>query len=227
MSTPYGMPPTPPTGVPAASPQKSRAPLFIGLACGCIVMLILLVGAVGVGLYLIGENAEEGPEPTSSSSPTDPGTSTEPSEDPTTGIETDQPVDQPTEGPSTEASSSAGDTFSLTFSAPEEGTTLTTSDEETIESEKGKFLGVDLTLENTGSEDIGLATGNFRFYDEDGEELPIRYAYFQASGLTIPPGDSATGQLFADVSEDAVLKEIGYTDEVGTGGEEVRLPVGG
>ena len=227
MSTPYGMPPNPPAGAPAAPPQKNRTPLIIGLVCGCIALLVLVVGAVGVGLFLIGQDAEEGPEPTSSSDPTDPETSAdpseEPSEDPTTGIETDEPVDQPTEEPSTEA----GETVSLSYSAPQEGPTLTTSDDETIESENGKFLGVELTIENSSSGNIELSAGNFTFYDADGKELPIRYGYFQASGMSIPPGETATGQLFADVAEDAVLKEVGYTDPVGTGGEELRLPVGG
>ena len=224
MSTPYGMPPTPPPSVPAVPPQKSRTPLYIGLACGCVLLLVLVVAGIGVGLFLIGKDSEEGPEPTSTASPTDPGPSDEPSEDPTTGIETDPPVDQPTEDPSTE---SDAETVSFSVSAPEEGPSLTTSDDETIESQNGKFLGVDITIENTGSTDIGLSTGNFSFYDADGEELSIRYAFFQSSGLRVPPGEAATGQLFADVPTDTQLAEVSYADEVGTGGEEIRAPVGG
>ena len=133
MSTPYGMPPTPP---------KSRMPLYVGLACGCALLLVLVVGVVGVGLFLIGEDAEEGPEPTSTTSPTDPGPSGSPSEHPTTGLETDQPADKPTEGPSTES-----------------------------QTDNREFLGVDITIENQSSQDNGFATRSSRFYAPDGEEL--------------------------------------------------------
>lgn len=224
MSTPYGMPSSPPPSAPPVPPQKSRTPLYIGLACGCVLLLVLVVAGIGVGLFLIGKDAEEGPEPTSTSSPTDPGPTDEPSEDPTTGIETDPPVDQPTEGPSTE---SDAESVSFSVSAPEEGPSITTTDDETIEAQNGKFLGADLTIENTGSADIGLSPRNFRFYDADGEELTISHSFFQAPGPQVPPGETATGQLFADVPTDTQLAEVGYVDEVGTGGEELRVPAGG
>ena len=46
MSTPYGMPPTPPTGAPPLPPVKSRTPLYIALACGCVLVL-LAVSQIG------------------------------------------------------------------------------------------------------------------------------------------------------------------------------------
>ncbi len=219
MSTPYGMPPTPPTGGPPAPPPKSRTPLYIALVCGCALLLVLALVAVGVGVFVIGQDREE--EPTQ-----EPSTTSAPSEDPTTGIETDQPIDQPTEGPEPESTTSAGESLSLTVSEPQEGPTLTKSDDEKVDSTNGKFVGVSVTIWNKGSEDIGLSSENFRFYDEDGEEHPVVYGSFTTSGPRVTPDEEATALLYADVPEDMVLTEIGYIDEVGTGGTEVRLPVG-
>lgn len=236
MSTPYGMPPTPPTGAPPLPPVKSRTPLYIGLACGCVLVLLLVLGGAGLGFYLLGQDAEEGPEPTSTSSPIeDP--SEDPSDDPTddpssptseapTEIETDQPVDKPTEGPSADATSPSDEIFKLTVSKPEEGTTLELGGE-TKTPENDKFIGVAVTIENSSSTSIGLDTDRFRLYDDSGTEINIRYGAFSTSGPEIPAGEEAEAQLYADVPEDTVLAEISYTDEVGTGGQEFRVPVGG
>lgn len=226
MSTPYGMPPSPPAGGPPAPPPKSRTPLYIALVCGCALLLVLALGAVGVGLFVIGQDAEEEPTRSPSTSTEAPDPSSAPVEDPTTGIETDQPIDKPTEGPEPDSTTSAGESLSLTVSAPQEGPTLTKSDDEKVDAENGKFVGVSVTIWNKGSEDIGLSSDNFRFYDADGEEHPVVYGSFTTSGPRVTPDEEATALLYADVPEDMVLTEISYTDEVGTGGEEVRLPVG-
>ena len=82
MSTPYGMPPTPPTGAPPLPPAKSRTPLYIALACGCVLVLLLVLGGAGLGFYLLGQDGGE--EPTSPpSSIVDPPPSEDPSDDPT------------------------------------------------------------------------------------------------------------------------------------------------
>lgn len=237
MSTPYGMPPTPPTGAPPLPPAKSRTPLYIALACGCVLVLLLLVVAgIGVGLYLVGKDGGE--EPTSPpSSIVDPPPSEDPSDDPTddpstptseapTEIETDQPVDKPTEGPSADATEPSDETFQFTVSKPEEGTTLDLGGE-TKTPENDKFIGVAVTIVNNSSQDIGIGSDRFRLYDDSGAEIDIRYGAFSTSGPEIPAGEEAEAQLYADVPEDTVLAEISYTDEVGTGGQEFRVPVGG
>src|SRR5690606_25675591 len=156
MSTPYGMPPTPPTGAPPLPPAKSRTPLYIGLTCGCVLLLLLVLGGAGLGFYLLGQDGGE--EPTSPpSSIVDPPPSEDPSDDPTddpssptseapTEIETDQPVDKPTEGPSADATSPSDEIFTLTVSKPEEGTTLELGGE-TKTPENDKFIGVAVTIE--------------------------------------------------------------------------------
>ena len=236
MSTPYGMPPTPPTGAPPLPPVKSRTPLYIALACGCVLVLLLVLGGAGLGFYLLGQDGGE--EPTSPpSSIVDPPPSEDPSDDPTddpssptseapTEIETDQPVDKPTEGPSADATSPSDEIFKLTVSTPEEGTTLELGGE-TKTPENDKFIGVAVTIENSSSTSIGLDTDRFRLYDDSGTEINIRYGAFSTSGPEIPAGEEAEAQLYADVPGDTVLAEISYTDEVGTGGQEFRVPVGG
>ena len=236
MSTPYGMPPTPPTGAPPLPPAKSRTPLYIALACGCVLVLLLVLGGAGLGFYLLGQDGGE--EPTSPpSSIVDPPPSEDPSDDPTddpssptseapTEIETDQPVDKPTEGPSVDATSPSDEIFTLTVSKPEEGTTLELGGE-TKTPENDKFIGVAVTIENSSSTSIGLDTDRFRLYDDSGTEINIRYGAFSTSGPEIPAGEEAEAQLYADVPEDTVLAEISYPDEVGTGGQEFRVPVGG
>ena len=236
MSTPYGMPPTPPTGAPPLPPVKSRTPLYIAPACGSVPVLLLAPGGAGPGFYLLGQDGGE--EPTSPpSSIVDPPPSEDPSDDPTddpssptseapTEIETDQPVDKPTEGPSADATSPSDEIFKLTVSKPEEGTTLELGGE-TKTPENDKFIGVAVTIENSSSTSIGLDTDRFRLYDDSGTEINIRYGAFSTSGPEIPAGEEAEAQLYADVPEDTVLAEISYTDEVGTGGQEFRVPVGG
>lgn len=232
MSTPYGMPPTPPNGAPPLPPAKSRTPLYIALACGCVLVLLLVVAGIGVGLYLVGQDGGE--EPTSPpTSIVDPPPSEDPTDDPSsptsdapTEIETDQPVDKPTEGPSADATSPSDEIFKLTVSTPEEGTTLELGGE-TKTPENDKFIGVAVTIENSSSRSIGLDTDRFRLYDDSGTEINIRYGAFSTSGPEIPAGEEAEAQLYADVPDDTVLAEISYTDEVGTGGQEFRVPVGG
>lgn len=135
-------------------------------------------------------------------------------------------MDKPTEGPSADATSPSDEIFTLTVSKPEEGTTLELGGE-TKTPENDKFIGVAVTIENSSSTSIGLDTDRFRLYDDSGTEINIRYGAFSTSGPEIPAGEEAEAQLYADVPEDTVLAEISYTDEVGTGGQEFRVPVGG
>lgn len=226
MSNPYGVPSTP--------PQKSRTGLYIGIACGCLLLVGILVVVGGAGMWLLARNSGGGDpttgptasqtpseDPISSDAPTDDPTS----EDPTSEGPTDDPIETPSEDPSADPTSSAGSSFSIHVSSPSEGTTLDTQDE-TLDTENGKFIGVAVTITNNGTEDIGLAGANFRFYDDAGTDYPLRYASFSTSGPLVAPGEEATALLYADVPEDMVLESVSYTDEVGTGGKELSFPVG-
>ncbi|MGO1257657.1 MAG: DUF4352 domain-containing protein [Brachybacterium sp.] len=221
MSNPYG--------VPSAPPQKSRTGLYVGVACGCLLLVTILVVVIGAGLWLFSrDGGGEGPTsgPSSSQTPSeDPTTDDDPTDDPTSDDPTDDPIETPSDDPSADPTSGAGSSFSIHVSAPSEGATLDTQDE-TLETENGKFIGVAVTITNNGTEDIGLAGANFRFYDDAGTDHPLRYASFSTSGPQVAPGEEATALLYADVPEDMVLEEISYTDEVGTGGEELSFPVG-
>jgi len=217
MSTPYGMPPSP--AAPPVPPKKSRTGLYIALACGCVALLVLVIGGIGAGIFFLGKDDPEDP-------PTAIGTSTEdPTEDPTTDPTVD-PIEMPTEDPDESPTSEAGASFTIKVSSPEEGSTLTKQDGETLDTENGKFVGVEVVITNTGDTEIGLSTKNFRFYDEDGMSHPLLYGAFSTSGPQIAPGEEARAQLYADVPEDMSLTEISYTDEAGTGGKELTFPVG-
>lgn len=228
MSTPYGMPAVPPQRPPAPA-QKNRTGLYIGIACGCLLLVTLLIAVVGVGLWLFssGDNRTDptaGPTSTSETPSDDP--IDDPAEDPTSDTPIETPSDDPEDDPTSETGGDQGSSFTIRVSAPEEGTTLETNDGEVLETENGKFLGVAVTLTNNGSQDIGLSGANFLFYDTAGREHSLRYASFSTTGPQVTPGEEATALLYADVPEDTELESVSYTDEVGTGGTEMTFPVG-
>jgi hypothetical protein len=221
MSTPYGMPPASPR--PPAAPQKNRTGLYIGVACGCLLLIAALVAAGGIGLWLFSSgDGEEGPTsgPTTTQSPSEDPATTDPTDEPTE----DDPVETPSEDPSADPTSQPGASFTIDVSTPEEGTTLETSDE-TLETENGKFIGVAVTITNNGSEEIGLGTANFAFFDAAGEQHRLIYGSFSTTGPQIAPGEEATALLYADVPTEMQLASISYTDEVGTGGVPITIPV--
>lgn len=229
MSTPYGMPAGPPQR-PPAPPQKSRTGLYVGIACGCLLLVTLLIAVVGVGLWLFSSGdttADPTDDPTASESRSDdPPETDDPLEDPTSDAPIETPSEDPEDDPTSENGGDQGSSFTIHVSAPEEGTTLETNDGEVLETENGKFLGVAVTLTNNGSQDIGLAGANFRFYDTAGREHSLRYASFSTTGPRVTPDEEATALLYADVPEDTELDSVSYTDAVGTGGREMTFPVG-
>lgn len=228
MSAPYGMPPSSP--VPPAVPEKRRTGLYVGIACGCLLLIAVLLVGGGVGLWLFSGGGDEG-EPTSR--PTSSETSEEepsedpqedPSEEPTDEETSEDPLETPSEEPSEDPTSEAGASFRITVSPPEEGTTLDTGSD-TMETTNGKFVGVKVVIENTGGQDIGMELDSFSFVDVDGTEYPLMHGRFNTmSG--IPPGEEGEALLYADVPEDAELASVTYTDAVGTGGEKVEFEVG-
>lgn len=221
MSNPYGMPPSGPQ--PPVAPKKSRTGLYVGLACGCLLLVLVLVAAAGAGFWwLSADGDEEDPTsgPTTSEGPTeDPGE--EPTEDPTEV--TEGPIESPTEDPSEEPTSESGSSITLSVSSPEEGTTLETPDE-TLTTENGKFIGVAVTITNDGDEAIELGIEQFSFVATDGEEYHLTYIT-NDHGREIEPGDEVPTLMYADVPEDMELAEVTYTDDVGTGGQKISIPV--
>lgn len=225
MSTPYGMPSTPQPPTPPAPPARRRTGLYIGLACGCLLLVVVLIAAVGGGVWLFSrDGGQERPTggPTTSEAPEDPtegGEETTPEEP-----ESEEPVETPTEDPQEDPTSQSGTEFSISVSSPEEGTTLET-DDETLETENGKFIGVAVTITNTGDTEIGWSPSAFTFVDTAGVEHRLIYGSFSTSGPQIPAGMEATAVLYADVPVDMELESITYTDEAGTGGMPVTIPV--
>lgn len=209
MSNPYGAPNVP--------PPRRRTGLYIALGCGCLLLAAVVLAVAGGGVWFLSRGSG-GEEPTPA---------------PTTTIESDGPIETPVETetgtPTADGTDPTddpgGDTFTLTVSSPEEGTTLETSDE-TLTTENGKFVGVAVTITNHGDQVIGLAGDNFRFYDDQGDSYPLRYASFTTSGPELPGGEEATALLYADVPVDMVPASISYTDQVATGGQEISFPVG-
>lgn len=228
MSTPYGMPAGPPQRPPAPA-QKNRTGLYVGIACGCLLLVTLLIAVVGAGLWLFSSGdttADPTDDPTTSDSRSEDPHSDDPEEDPTSDAPIETPSEDPDDDPTSETGGDQGSSFTIHVSAPEEGTTLETNDDEVLETQKGKFVGVAVTLTNNGSQDIGLSGENFRFYDADGGQHTMRYASFSTTGPQVTPGEEATALLYADVPEDTELASVSYTDDVGTGGQEMTFPVG-
>lgn len=226
MSTPYGMPPSAPqppsSPQPPAPPQKSRTGLYIGIGCGCVLLLLLVLAVIGAGVWLYSGSDPE--EPTAGPSTSESSTE-DPSEDPTdepTDEETTEPIES--EDPSEEPSETPHASFEVNVSAPEEGTTLDIGTE-TLETENGKFIGVELTISNNGNVPLGLTMESFAFFGADGEEYNLRHAQFSTFG-EIEPGEQATVQLFADVPVEMELATVTYTDEVATQGKPFEMPVG-
>ncbi|ASK66074.1 hypothetical protein CFK39_09895 [Brachybacterium avium] len=223
MSTPYGMPPADPQ--PPAAPQKSRTGLYIGIACGCLLLIAVVAAVGGVGLWMFSrDGGEDGPTaaPSTSESSTE-----DPTDEPTDEVteeESDDPLETPSEDPSEEPTSEAGASFTIKVSSPEEGTTLETSTE-TLTTENGKFIGVAVTITNDGGKEIGLDLDNFTFVDADGEEHALIYGSFSTAGPQIAPDEEADALLYADVPEDMELESITYTDAVGTSGKKIEIPV--
>ncbi|MGP9538257.1 DUF4352 domain-containing protein [Brachybacterium sp. AOP43-C2-M15] len=227
MSNPYGVP-----GAPSTPAPKSRTGLYVGLSCGCLLLVAVLIAVAGVALWLVSSSGEEEPTggPATSETPTDEPTdeptgdpTDEPTDEPTDGP-SDGPVETPTEDPSEDPTSEPGTSLTVNVSEPSEGATLDTNDE-TLETENGKFIGVAVIITNEGDEAVGLANENFRFYDDQGEEYTLIYGSYSTSGPRIEPGEEATALLYADVEKDMVLESVSYTDEVGTAGEKITFPV--
>ncbi|ATG50232.1 hypothetical protein CFK38_00875 [Brachybacterium vulturis] len=223
------MPPEAPQ--PPATPRKSRTGLYVGIACGCLLLIAVVIAVAGAGLWMFSrDSGEDGPTtgPSTSESSTEV-PSDEPTEEPTeeptdevTEDPTDEPTDEPTEAPSDDSTNMAH--FEAEASAPEEGTTLDTGSE-TMTSANGKYIGVKVLLTNTGDRGIALDLDRFTFLDVDGTEYQLMHGVFSTIG-PIEPGEEASAELYADVPEDAELEAVTYNPASGPGGQSVSIPVG-
>ncbi|MGO1979009.1 DUF4352 domain-containing protein [Brachybacterium tyrofermentans] len=204
-----------PFGIPSTRQRTSRTPLVVALGCGCALLAMLVLVGGGTGIYFLAQGPDDAP-PTSTQEPTD-----DPAEDPT-GEPTDDPTDDPTLEPT--ADPADGALVTLSVSGTGEGTTLD-ADGEQLTSKNGKFVGTTVTIENQGDETIGLDLDNFLFHGDDGSTYELRYGAFTTSGPQIVPGETATADVYVDVSEDTVLETVSYSDPIGTGGEAIELPL--
>ncbi|MGO2822170.1 MAG: DUF4352 domain-containing protein [Brachybacterium tyrofermentans] len=200
-----------PFGIPSTRQRTSRRPLFVALGCSCALLAMLVLIGGGTGIYFLAQGPDDAP-PTSTEEPTD-----DPTADPT-----EDPTDEPTADPTTEPSDDA--LVTLSVSGTGEGTTLD-ADGEKLTSQNGKFVGTTVTIENQGDETIGLDLDNFLFHGDDGSTYELRYGAFSTSGPQIAPGETATADVYVDVSEDTVLESVSYSDPIGTGGEAIELPL--
>ena len=200
-----------PFGIPSTRQRTSRTPLVVALGCGCALLTMLVLVGGGTGIYFLAQGPDDAP-PTSTEEPTD-----DPTADPT-----EDPTDEPTADPTTEPSDDA--LVTLSVSGTGEGTTLD-ADGEKLTSQNGKFVGTTVTIENQGDETIGLDLDNFLFHGDDGSTYELRYGAFSTSGPQIAPGETATADVYVDVSEDTVLESVSYSDPIGTGGEAIELPL--
>ena len=86
-------------------------------------------------------------------------------------------------------------------------------------------MGATVAIETEETKTIGLELDDFLFHGDDGSTYELRYGAFSTSGPQIAPGETATADVYVDVSEDTVLESVSYSDPVGTGGEAIELPL--
>lgn len=210
-----------PAGAAAAPPQqKSRKGLFIGIGCCVLAGLLVAVLAVVGGLLFLGGGDDPEPTPTTVTEPADP--TDEPTVDPTddpTVDPTDEPTDEPTDDPTQGTAS-----ITVKYVDTGEATELETSNG-TITPENDVFVGTQVQITNENDVEIGLGSSNFRLYDQDGNELSIRYGEFTTAGPQIPPGETADARLWVDVESGTTISKITYSDSVGTNGHEAEIPI--
>ena len=92
---PFG--PGDPQSAGGGQPEKKKLwPWILGV-CGCLVLVLVIVGGVGLALFALSGDDEE-PTESPTASQTEETTTDEPTDEPTT----DEPTDEPTEEPTTE-----------------------------------------------------------------------------------------------------------------------------
>src|SRR5699024_1806048 len=139
---------------------------------------------------------------------------------------TDEPTtEEPTtEEPTTEEPTADASSVTLGVTDTASGTTLET-DDGTLETENGIFLGFEIEVTNESDQTIGLRSAHFTFYDSAGDPYPTTWGQFSTSGPEIPAGETAVAQVYADVPDAEDIVTVTYSDPVGTGGEEAELSV--
>ena len=193
-----------PYGAPQPPATKRRTGMWVAIACGVVLLLVVLIGGGGLGAWLLLRGPDDGPTPTATS-PTDP---------------TDEPTDEPTDDPTDGAGTT---TLTIRVASSEEVDQVET-DDGPLDPANDTFFGAEIELTNEADEEIGLAGENFTFYDDQGDSH-LRYGRFTTSGPQIAPGETATAMVYADIPSGTQISEVSYTDTMGTAGQEVTLPI--
>lgn len=220
----YGAAAGPGAPAPGGVPPKRRGKgLYIGLGC-CLLagLLALILVVVGALVFLgggddTGGGRTTGPVTTEPSDPTDPAI-TDPT-DPVTTDPSEPPSTDPTDEPTVTSS------ISVRWIGSDEASELESNSGEKVTPVNGTFISAHVEITNDNDVEIGLSSQNFRILGEDGVEHAPRYGEFTTAGPQIPPGESAEAQLWIDVTPGTTIGEVTYTDEVGTQGHEVEIPV--
>ena len=178
---------------------RSRAGLVIGIGC-CLLAGVLMIVLAFIGTFVFMSNDDPERPPTTTGEPVDP---------------TDEPTDDPT---------STTSSITMGFVDSGEASELETSNG-VISPENGIFLGTQVEITNSNDVEIGLASDNFRVYDQDGTELNIRYGEYTTAGPQIPVGETAEARLWVDVEPGTTISRLTYADPVGTNGVEVEFPL--
>lgn len=199
---------------------RSRAGLVIGIGC-CLLAGVLMIVLAFIGAFVFMSNDDPERPPTTTGEPVDPTDepTDDPTDDPTSEDPTDDPTDEPTNDPTSTTSS-----ITMGFVDSGEASELETSNG-VISPENGIFLGTQVEITNNNDVEIGLASDNFRVYDQDGTELNIRYGEYTTAGPQIPVGETAEARLWVDVEPGTTISRLTYADPVGTNGVEVEFPL--
>lgn len=209
---------------PGGAPPKGKGKgLYIGIGCCLLAGLLVAILAVVGGLVFLGGDDDidggrtTGPVTTEPSDPTDPATT-----DPTDPVTTD-PSDPATTDPTDEPTVTSS--ISVRWIGSNEASELESSSGEKITPTNGTFISAHVEITNDNDVVIGISSRHFRIFDDEGVELSPRYGEFTTAGPQIPAGESAEAQLWVDVEPGTTIGKVTYTDEVGTQGHEVEIPV--
>jgi len=251
----YGAPPPPGSLPPAAavppsgsgpvgpSPQGTQGPppdrraglCLIG-ACAALLVGTIGLGAVGVGVWTVLREQET---VTSTRPPASP--ESEEPEQPTAAVETTEPPPTTTPPPTTEVpttltptteeptatapTGTGAATVELVVSDVHEVDMIETGAGTQILPENGVLITVDVDMTNHGDTVIQPDIDAVTVRDADGNLIPVRVLSFTTDSAGFAPGATVTLEVTVDVPAGTQIVEVGYTDPVLTGGQELIAPV--
>lgn len=239
---PMGAPQGPPAGGPGQYPgaggsvpqtpqKKNRTPLFIGLACLLLAVVVGGIGLIGGGVLLFaGGDEEPSPSPseetTTTEPPSEPPSSEPPSSEPPSSEppSSEPPSSEPPEtkgaGPGMVAISEDGNASIKVQELLPERDTLPTSDGD-VKPLDGKFVGVGLTVYNDSDDPISLTLDNFTVTTSDDKELAPRYGRTTTEENEIAPGETEGVELYVEAPEGTTVIAVAYSDPSVDGGDPI------